>query len=476
LVDDLTNKIKTGLEISIREIQQEEKDITALTTTSLEAYKYYFTGREAAFRMYNQEAIDNLEKAVALDSAFIEAYDVLARQYYFVGESAIALRIIEKVKSLSDKLAEGKLLEILALEALLMEDWDLAINYLKRLISIDPENIKAHIDLGMVYYQRKLMYDEGISEFKKALKLDPQGVTHRTSFAYNVLGYAYLRKGETEEAQAAFQKYVDLLPHQAYPLDCLGEFYCFVGEYDLAIATLQRALGIKPDLPHTHIHLGHTYIAKGLYSQAQRSYERSLTLSISKTQQAEAHFHLAHLFFLKGDYAQALRECRQAIELSPQMIEAHWIKGLFYVKEGMFNEAESEAMAIHRYIEKAKTEDSGRFYYHLLGELYLGKGFYQQALNNFKKAANIKSLQRTFYVNALGEAYFKAGELDNAEEQFADVLATNPNYAQTHYMLGLVCEREGRKDDAKEYFQKSVDIWKDADMDLPHLVEAKKRL
>jgi len=80
MIDDLTDQIKKGLEISAREIQQEGKDITELTTTSLEAYKYYFKGREAAFRMYNQEAIDNLEKAVALDSAFVEAYDALARQ------------------------------------------------------------------------------------------------------------------------------------------------------------------------------------------------------------------------------------------------------------------------------------------------------------------------------------------------------------------------------------------------------------
>jgi tetratricopeptide (TPR) repeat protein len=476
LVDDLTDKIKTGLEISIREIQREEKDITALTTTSLEAYKYYFAGREAAFRMYNQEAIENLEKAVALDPAFTEAYDALARQYYFIGESTKALNIIEKVKSFSNKLAEEKLVEILALEALLIEDWDLAINYLKRLISINPENIKAHIDLGMVYYQRKMMYDEGISEFKKALKLDPQGVTHRTSFAYNVLGYAYFRKGEKEKALEAFKKYVDLLPNQAYPLICLGEFYCWVGDYEGAVTNLQLALEAKPDFPLTYVNLGHTCLAQGLYREALRCYQRSLALSISKAQQAEAHFHLGNLHCLKGEYAQAVQECQKALELSPEMIEARWIQGLTFAKKGMFTEAESEAMVIHELIEKAKTEESYKYYYHLLGELFLNKGLYQQALENFNQAASIKSLESTFYVNALGEAYYKAEEWDKAEEQFAAVLETNPNYAPTHYLLGLVCEKTNRKEEAKERFQKFVDIWRDADGDLPQLREARKRL
>jgi len=476
LVDDLTDKIKRGMEISMREIQQEKKDITELTTTSLEAYKYYFAGREAAFRMYNQEAIDNLEKAVALDSAFIEAYDVLARQYYTIGENLKAIKIIEKVKSFSGKLTEEKLVEILALEAYIKHDWDLAIDYYKRLISINPENIGARNDLGMVYYQKKMMYDEGISEFKKVLELDPQGVTHRASFTYNVLGYAYLRQGELEKAHAAFEKYVALLPNQPSPLNCLGEFYLIVGNYDLAIANFQRVLEIKPDFLESYLNLGDTYLAKGMYSQALRCYERYLALPLSEVRQAEGYFCLANLHFLKGEYAQAIQECRQALELNPQMIEAHWILGLTFVKKEMFDQAESEVLTIKGLIEKKKAEELKAYYYHLLGKLSLSKGLYQQALENLNKAANIKSLERTFYVNALGEAYFKIGELNKAVEKSEAVLEINPNYAQTHFLFGLVYEKKGRKEKARQHFQKFMEIWKDAEEYLPQFVEAKKRL
>jgi serine/threonine protein kinase/tetratricopeptide (TPR) repeat protein len=476
LVDDLTDKIKKGLEISLKEIRQEEKDITALTTTSLEAYKYYFTGREAAFRMYNQEAIDKLEKAVLLDSTFIEAYDALARQYYFIGENTKALQIIEKVKSFSGKLAEGKLIEILSLEALLKEDWDLAINYLKRLIRLNPDNIKAHNDLGMVYYQRKMMYDEGIAEFQKVLELDPQGVTHRASFTYNVLGYAYLRKGDREKALGAFKKYVALLPNQAYPLDCLGEFYCSIGDYDRAIENLQRALELKPDFPLTYVNLGHTYSAKGMYTRARRSYERYLASPLSEAKQAEGHFYLGNLHFLKGEYDQALQECQRALELNSQMIEPHWIQGLAFVKQEVCPKAESKALAIKALVENSKSEELNKYYYHLLGELSLSKGLSQQALENFAKAANIMSLDRTFYVNALGEAYLKIGELKSAVEEFEVVLALNPNYAPSHYLLGQVYERDGMKKEARHHFQKLMEILKDADEDLPQLIEAKRRM
>jgi tetratricopeptide (TPR) repeat protein len=476
LVDDLTDKIKKGLEISIREIQEEKTAITELRTTSLKAYEYYFAGKEAAYRMDHQEAIDNFEKAVALDSTFIEAYERLARQYHETRENSKALEILEKVKSFSPELSEQKLVEILALEAYIKQDWDLAISYWKRLITMNPEDIRAHIDLGVVYYRWKMMYDEGISQFKKVLELDPQGVTHRISFTYNVLGWAYLRKWELKNAQAAFEKYVALLPNQANPLICLGEFHLIAGNYDQAAASLLLSLEIEPDLALAHGDLGDVYMAKGMYEQALRSYGRCLAFSTSKVDQAAGHFLLGKLRYFTSDYPEAIEDCRQALELNPSMIQAHWILGLSLLEKEMFDQAESEALTIRGLIEETKTEELKAHYYHLLGELFLRRDLRQQALENFSRAADVKSLDRTFFVNALGGAYFRVGELDGAIEALESVLVMNPNYAQAHYLLGLAYEKKGRKAETRRHFEQLVRVWRDADANLPQLVEARKRL
>ena len=476
LVDDLTDNIKTGLEISIKEIQKEKKDIAQLTTTSLEAYKYYFTGREAAFKMYNQEAIDNLEKAIALDSTFVEAYEKLARQYYIINENEKALKIIEKVKLLSSKLTEEKLITILALEAYIKHDWDLATNYYKRLLRINPENIGAHLTLGTIYYQKKMMYDVGISEFKKVLKLDPLGITHFSSWTYNILGWAYLRKGDYEKARTAFKKYVALLPNQTYPLDCLGNFHLIVGDYDLAITNLQQSLETNPDYHLSYKLLGETYLGKGMYSQALASYERYLDLVIEDAQKAEAHYYLGKLYYLKGDYENSISECQYALELNPDLIEVHWIFGLTLIRKKIFDNAESEVSTIKGLIEKTNVEELKKYYYHLKGELSLSKGHHKQAIDYFNKAANIESLDRQFFINASGEAYFKVGELDKAAKKLESVIRINPNHAQSHYLLGLVYQKRGEQEKAKEHFEKFMYIWKDADENLPQLVEAKKQL
>ncbi len=480
LVDDLTDRIKKDMEISAREIQQEQKNITELTTTSLEAYRYFVMGKEAGSAGYNQEAIDDLQKAVALDSSFIEAYDALVRQYYTVGESEKALRVCEKLKTIatqSTRATQEKLLEVLVLEALIKEHWDLAVAYLRKITSMNPENVRAHIDLGMVYYQKKKMYDEGIAEFKKVLELDPQGMKPRVvDFTYKVLGYAYLRKGELGKAEAAFKTHVDLSPNQPLPLLCLGEFYLIVGNYDQALARLKQSLEAKPDFVDAHACLGDIYLAKGRYAEALRSYERYLALSTSESEKADAHFLLGKLKYLKNDYTEAVQESRQALRLDPKMPQAHWMLGLALIKKTMFSQAEIETLAISELMKKTEADEPKVYYYHLLGEFWLSRGLHQRALENFNKAASIPILDRAFFINTLGEAHYKMGEWDAAVEQFEAVLKTNPSYAQTHYLLGLLYEKKGTDKKSRQHFQKFIEIWEDADEDLPQLTDAKKRL
>lgn len=479
LVDDLTDRIKKDMEISAREIRREQKDITALTTTSLDAYKHYLTGKEAAFRMSNQEAIENFEKAVTLDPSFAEAYDALARQYYTIGENARALKVCEKLKAIAaqpGKVTDEKLLEVLALEAMLKENWDMAVTYLKKITNMNPKNIRAHVDLGIVYYQRKMMYDLGIAEFRKALELDPKGMTHRVDFTHGVLGYAYLRKGDRERAGTAFKRYVDLSANKAYPLNCLGEYHLIIGEYDQALAALKQALEMEPESPLAHASLGDIYRAKGMYTEAQRSYQRYLALCRGESRQADARFLLGKLSYLKHDYAEAVQQCRQALELNPAMPDAHWILGLSLIRQGMLSQAETETLAIGDLMRQAEDEESRVYYYHLLGEFCLGKDLKQLALNNLKNAVSIRPLEPTFFMNALGEAYLRAGEYGAALDNFETALDANPNCARTHYLLGLLYDQQDKKGKAKEHFKKLVEVWRDADDNLPQLIDAKKRL
>jgi tetratricopeptide (TPR) repeat protein len=47
---------------------------------------------------------------------------------------------------------------------------------------------------------------------------------------------------------------------------------------------------------------------------------------------------------------------------------------------------------------------------------------------------------------------------------------------KAHYWLGIAYEQQGKKDEAIKEYEKFLDIWKDADLRLPELSDAKAHL
>jgi serine/threonine protein kinase/tetratricopeptide (TPR) repeat protein len=476
LIDELSRRIKSGLAVSERIKKGGDEKIAELTTRSLEAYRFYMAGREASFKQYHQDAVVNFERALSLDPGFRQVYRCLARQYFLLSEKSKALVALERLKKFSFTLDEKEMLTILVEDAIIKKDWDSQINYLKQLIRIDPDDIGAHFDLGKAYYHYKMRFDDGIAEFEKVLELDSKGLTPYSIYTYNFLGYAYMKKGEFAKGLDAFKQYVALSPNQPDPLDSFGEACRIVGRYEEAIQSFQKALELKPDYTICYAHLGDTYLEKGMYNKALDAYSKYLFLSASKSDTVNAHFVLGRFYFLKEEYGKALQECEKVLDLDPEMVKAHWIRGLSSAKEKDFDGAEFEAHEITRLIEKSHAENLRLYHHHLLGEVSLGKEHYPQAIENLQKSSIVGSLEKAFFLKSLAEAYFKMGLLDLSIEKCKAVFEINPDDAQAHYWLGLVYEKKEDAVKAKEHYHKFLNIWNEADEDLPQLSEVKKRL
>ena len=81
-IDDLTEQIATVIDLPEREFAKTKRPLIEVTTNSLEAYKYYLSGRENLFAFYIKEARDDFAKALLLDSTFAMAHIFLAYVYW----------------------------------------------------------------------------------------------------------------------------------------------------------------------------------------------------------------------------------------------------------------------------------------------------------------------------------------------------------------------------------------------------------
>ncbi len=88
-----------------------------------------------------------------------------------------------------------------------------------------------------------------------------------------------------------------------------------------------------------------------------------------------------------------------------------------------------------------------------------------------------------FLQDYLAQAYYLNGELDKAITEYERLITFDPNsqdrrwiHPKYYYLLAKLYEEKDWKGKAIEQYEKFLELWKDADEDLPEFIDAKARL
>jgi tetratricopeptide (TPR) repeat protein len=180
---------------------------------------------------------------------------------------------------------------------------------LERAYLLDPESLAANSFLAL-YWQRLGQNELALDYLENAARLAPTNPALQLE-----IGNTLSEIGDLPEAQASYQRAIDLAPKdplywqalaefairhqiqlqelalpaalQAYELDplnpsslvVLGKTYYFLEEYDLAHKYLLEALNIDPDFPLAHLHIGLNYLVQGEVQQAAESLQQARQLA-----------------------------------------------------------------------------------------------------------------------------------------------------------------------------------------------------
>ena len=218
---------------------------------------------------------------------------------------------------------------------------DEAVRQYKRVLELDPKNAKAHLNLGIVYGRqgnlideppkdildraaydlqqlpKKSMWKKEVSEYKKALHIDPNFAE-----AHFNLGVAHQEKGNLKEAIAEYQKTLQIYPNYLEAHNNLGILYFREGMLDQALAEYQKTIEIKPDYAKGYYNIGSVYREKKKTGEAIASFQKALEID---PRFAEAHYSLAALYYEKKEFKLAVEHCDQAgklgISIDPKFLD-----------------------------------------------------------------------------------------------------------------------------------------------------------
>jgi len=174
-------------------------------------------------------------------------------------------------------------------------------------------------------------------------------------------------------------------------------------------------------------------------------------------------------FYLKGrgyllDYHKpenidaSIQQFEQALKVSPNYAPAYAGLGEAYWQGYKADRGKDWLDKAEAYCHRAVNIQPNLAEGHTcLGDVYLTRGKYDEALNEILKANKLDP-HDAFALLALGDTYDKLGRTAESEATFRQATLLSPNYWAAYNWSGVFYSRHGRYADAATQFQKAIQI------------------
>ena len=323
LVDELTAQIQKSLNLTVA---AGSPGIAGVTSESLEAYRLYTEGFEAAYNNRSADALRLLRKAVELDPSFAMAYFALSQTSEFVGDPASAAEYRRKTLEHLERLPERQKLLVQAAYYARPPEGNpaKAAKLLEELIARYPDEEEAYGALGQLYTTQLNQTGQGLATFERGVKALPNSGLLR-----NFYGYALLDHGRYPEALREFEAYARLYPKEPNPLDSLAEAYLITGQPEKALEKYGQVLQMDPSFWGSNHGRAWAFAMLGRYEDALGEEAKAEEI-IARTELplTDIHFLRAFLLSRAGRYREAEDRIRQGLREAARLKDVQRQAGL----------------------------------------------------------------------------------------------------------------------------------------------------
>ena len=294
------------------------------------------------------------------------------------------------------------------------ENLEIAIERLQEFADKYKEFSKVYNDLGVFYYQNG-NNESALKHYRKALNLDKNNISFRKNLA-DLLAVAFA------EYEEALQHYVTVLASEPKDVEALfatGHICARLERYDDAAEFYEKVLEKEPNNSDAA-----NWLAKMRERRSGNSIEGSL-----KGRYLTLLSEIDH-----KDFAGAIQKIENFIEMYPYYGQAHNDLGVLYYK----NESKTKVLA------------------------------------NYLKAVELEPENVTYRKNLADFLYVEEGRVEEALENYVEVLRIKPDDIETLLITGHICTAIERFDDAINFYDKVLNL-EPKNLDAHQNMEALKK-
>jgi DNA-binding winged helix-turn-helix (wHTH) protein/tetratricopeptide (TPR) repeat protein len=516
MIDRLSEKTRAGLREKAAEIQKTRQKVADVTTPNLAAYRHYFLGEQLYNKFKLEEAVEEFNRAIALDPTFALAYYQLASTLAW-SNLELSREPIQKAIQYIEKAPEKARLMIRAWNAYVNANPDEAIALCRDALNFYPT------DKEVLWMLADLSFHKGdhttsLSHLEKVLDLDPQfgpAVEH--------IVWLFREAGSYDKMLEYAKQYVEKIPDDQQAYMWLGEAYNLKADFEAAFQSNRRFLELFPRSSLPIRAMGMMYIFKNEYDKAALEFKKLLDETRPMPQRVQGYRSLALANAYMGKYREAVKMADRAVDLSLKSADADLIAEAYGDKAYWLLAGHNQREEARKTIDKATELKAGNNFFHfrvfniylILGEYektypiikghlltlspsgdrtveahtHRATGEYDAAIRAFETI-----IERGFAMDRiprgyeLAQCYFETGRNDEAIEAIAKMQnlyaffytgfpqSRAAVYPRSFHLLGRIYEQKGDKRSAIENYEMLLSLWKEGDDDLPELIEAKSRL
>jgi serine/threonine protein kinase/tetratricopeptide (TPR) repeat protein len=517
MVDRLTSNIARTF-LPEENLPQTAPMIEQASTSNIEAYRHYQLGVDYGRRFLTTDAIRELEEAVHLDPQFALAYMRLAGQYFLQGDRRRYNQIATKVEPMQSRLPRYDQLYLQVLKSDRSRDVDLQIQTRQALLAEFPRDssVRAELADNLARSGRK---EESLKVFRQGLAMDP-----KNEDLLNLQSYDLALWMDFNGALAVNDRYAAVRPGDANPHDSRGDILYLAGRDEEAIAAYRKAIEIKPDFNNYG-----EYLKLAIVYADQKKRDMSETAFQQFAQHSDALERLylpafeAQLQQLRGDFEGALGSYRMAVLqlgragqnegaaaslqhfASISVMLGRSPAGLSFIQQQKLEDEELQPAAFLQTIAENKLAAEQSLQRFAMSHpwvtphaLELQKAQYeiaaaversdgQSAVNRASSLPDFQFPELTFLK---GRAHLLTNDYASAEAEFRSTLLLERDQSNffvstlrfpafqilSHFHLGQLYERTGKRDQALSEYQEFLSHFENSHTRLAQLGEARAAL
>jgi serine/threonine protein kinase/predicted Zn-dependent protease len=476
-------QLREKLGESLSSIRRFDTQLGQATTSSLDALKTYSLGREKGKMGKWREAIPFYKRATELDPNFALAYVALANQYSNTDQPQPAAEAAEKGFALRKRVTEREKFRLDdAYYDLASGETDKTTETLELWKQTYPQDFSPRNNL-ILQYQQAGQFEKAIEQAREVIQLYPNYAAPRVN-----LGHALFRASRFEEAK---ETYKSLVEQRRDTVGTHRSLY-IIAAFQGAAETMRQELdwlnrnAAPNDAPKLQawaatkggqLRQARSFSRRAMELAAQHNLKDQVAFAVTARMLDEASCSLCQQ--VRQDAAQALEFSRVGFVASDQIIPALPLVALALALCGEVGEAQQLAEELAQRYPKA-TQVNMISLPVIRAALELHRGQADRAVQLLEVVTPYEGRAWLWPTYLRGQAYLRLNQSAPAAAEFQKILdhpgwayPSSAFYALAPLGLARAAAMSGVARGRKAY-EDFFAQWKDADADLPILIEAKK--